>query len=150
VKKKKKEKDGMELVEKKNFDTKYTDFARNEVYSFLRLTATLSTVIIGFTFSVLALQKSGLYSNCFFKSLFGKSLFIGIVSFGSVNIFLVWLWIKRSIYKFYNLYDNPPIGKMALINRIKANAQTWERWIWTTFMACFTAFLGFLIIRIFV
>jgi hypothetical protein len=32
--------------------TKYEDFARGEVYSLLRLTATLSTVIIGFTFSV--------------------------------------------------------------------------------------------------
>ena len=80
--------------------TKFTDFARNEIYAFHRLTAILSTFLIASSIAILTLK-----GDCIGPV--DKYFFIGVLFFGFGTIFTIWWRLRRTIFKYYGRLDNP-------------------------------------------
>jgi hypothetical protein len=127
-----------------NYDErrKFQDFARNERYSLARLTATLSTVLLGFSFTIIS---KGLNSNRVTLPLgvFRFSLF-GVLVLGITNVIVVWWRIKRTIYQYYNKFAREPLKSDRML-RIEGNESKWEIVIWWSFIGCLLSFLVFII-----
>jgi len=118
---------------------KFRDFARNEIYALLRLTAILSTFLIATSFTILTLRGG-------FTGSADKWLFTGVISIGFVNILIIWWRLKRTLYKYYNKLDNPQEDDERICEKIKNNAESWEHVIWWSFIGCLMTFIGFLLI----
>ena len=124
---------------------KFTDFSRGEIYAFHRTTMMLSTFILAASFAILALDVES-DNEC--VRCFNFIFFLGILGAGFSNIFLAWIWIKKSIYKYYARLDRFLLlddKKQKLCNKLRGNAKPWELTIWGTFLGCFFLFILFLL-----
>jgi len=124
-------------IGKQGVINKYKDFARGEIYAFLRLTLILTTFFITATFTLL-IFKGG--SN----EPLVKALFIIVISDGFINIFIIWWRLKRTLYKYYNKLDDPAYKVTKTCQNIEKYSELWEKVIFWTFLCCFLVFLLFL------
>lgn len=118
---------------------KFTDFARDEIYAFQRLTAILTTFFMAAGFTVFAFKEGELGCRIIRWS------FYALAGTGAVNIGLVWWRLRRTIFKYYAKLDKYTPDELIVCNRIKKHAWTWQQVIWFTFLGCFIAFVVFLV-----
>ncbi len=121
----------------------YTEFVRNEIFTLLRWTASLSTFLIAVSFGFLAYEKG-------FNDLFTLHWFCTMIGFLLANVLMTWWRIKRMIFKFYNELDHRSMGlkpkvKDKTLKTISKNAQCWECVTWGLFGVGVLLFVWFLI-----
>lgn len=127
---------------------KFTDFARNEIYAFIRLTAILTTFIVTASFSILTLSSN---SGKPFNGPWHALIFCITVIVAISNIIIVWGFLKWTLFKYYNKLDkwwkltNEEKDKC---EDIKKNAGKWRKAIWWTFFGSLILFVGFLVTSI--
>ena len=135
------------MSDKKENNTKYEDFARNEIYAFHRLTLILSTFVLTVSFTLLTLEVKS--NNACIQSV-NMFVFSGVLIAGISNIIIVWWWLKKSLYKFYDRYDKHKYKRLSseekiLCKKIKNHSKIWECIIRWTFYVCFSLFILFLV-----
>jgi len=116
---------------------KLRDFARGEVYNFIRWTAALTTFFIAASFTIFAFRKG---FACGYE--LDKYFFIVMLVSGFTNIIIIWIGIQKTIYSYYNRFGQ-------LLHREKRDKKVrLERfacaWEWTVFITFFVSFIGFI------
>jgi hypothetical protein len=119
--------------------TKYTDFVRVEVYALHRLTISLHTFFIAATSAIL-FATGGLNGR-----LGAAIAFWLVIGTSFANIIITYVWIHRSLYRFYNRLDKPEFKYMRELNKIKKTAKHWENVIRWFFYSCSMFFISFLL-----
>jgi hypothetical protein len=118
----------------------YTDFARNEIYAFKRLTAILTTFFLTASFTIwIFVKDSDLNPGLLFEI-----SFVILISLGFINIILIWWRLKRTIFEYYSKFDRQNFKNPNIEQMIRTNAGKWQKVIWWMFLTCFIAFLFFL------
>ena len=118
--------------------TRFEDFARNEIYAFIRLTAILTTFFITASFAILTIIKN------FSESWVEKISFVAVILSGIINIIIIWWYLKRTLFKYYNKLDDPAFQSTDIYINITKRAGKWQKFIWWLFLTCFVMFIIFI------
>lgn len=117
---------------------KFTDFARNEIYAFHRLTAILTTFLLSASFTIFTIR--GGFNGTLDKIFFQIALYSGITT-----ILLVWWRLYRTLFNYYNELDNPCFMSTKIYKSISDNEGKWRKGIWAIFFICFVSSIGYLL-----
>jgi len=118
----------------------WTNFARTEIYAFHRLTTTLTTFFLAAGAAILAIK-----GDDFCPQILGS--FAGLVVIGLGNIFVIWARMRKTIFQYSAKLDKKPDEReQAIRTGVEKIEGKWQKAIAVTFMFCFAAFFGFLVI----
>ena len=118
---------------------KFTDFARDEIYAFYRLTAILTTFLLAAGFAIFTFKEGEL--GCWII----RWSFYSLAGLGGLNILFVWWRIQRTVFGYYAKMDNPFFWSSGARRNVERYTGTWQYIIWSVFIVCFLLFGVFLI-----